>query len=99
MSMSDEERQDDRREPFRNAKEERLWNDGFRAGAATRLPAWADSLQVATMFHSLYEQLAPSFGYETKPQTRRFDPESPNGQLMIAVCASVLAALAAKERT
>lgn len=39
----------------------------------------------AREFHDTYERLAPSFGYETRPDTKAFDPESPNGQLMIAV--------------
>lgn len=40
---------------------------------------------LALLFHELYEQKAPQFGYETKAETREFDPESPNGKLMIAV--------------
>ena len=46
-------------------------------------------LEVALLFHETYERLSPSFGYETRPDTRTFDPESPNGQLMIAVCCSI----------
>lgn len=44
---------------------------------------------LARRFHETYEQLAPSFGYETRPETREFDPASPNGRLMIAVCAAL----------
>lgn len=40
---------------------------------------------LALLFHELYEKKAPQFGYETKTETREFDPESPNGKLMIAV--------------
>lgn len=40
----------------------------------------------ARYMHNTYEQLAPSFGYETRTDTRDFDPESANGKLMIAVC-------------
>lgn len=47
---------------------------------------------VAEKFHKAYERLAPSFGYETRKETRRFDPESNNGKLMIAVCAELFAA-------
>lgn len=47
-------------------------------------------LQLAGLFHDLYERLAPSYGYETRPETRDFRPASPNGQLMIAVCAEIL---------
>jgi hypothetical protein len=42
--------------------------------------------RLARQFHDTYERLAPTFGYETRPETRAFDPESPNGKLMIAVC-------------
>lgn len=47
--------------------------------------------QAAALFHDTYEKLAPSFGYETRKDTRKFDPNSPNGKLMIAVCGEVLA--------
>lgn len=40
---------------------------------------------LALLFHQLYEAKAPEFGYETKDETKAFDPESPNGKLMIAV--------------
>lgn len=45
---------------------------------------------MARRFHELYERLAPNFGYETRLETRKFDPHSPNGRLMIAVCAELL---------
>jgi hypothetical protein len=48
------------------------------------------SEQVAAQFHEAYERLAPSFGYETRHETRAFNPASPNGRLMIAVCAEVM---------
>lgn len=44
---------------------------------------------LARAFHETYERLAPSFGYETRPDTKAFDPESKNGRLMIAVCAEL----------
>ena len=47
-------------------------------------------LDLAERFHETYERLAPDFGYTTRPETRRFDPDSPNGRLMIAVCGEVL---------
>lgn len=47
-------------------------------------------LYLATMFHEAYERLAPSFGYETRPDTRSFDPDSKNGRLMVATCAAIL---------
>jgi hypothetical protein len=49
---------------------------------------------MAIRFHETYERLAPSFGYETRKETRVFDPESPNGKLMIAVCGEVARSLA-----
>lgn len=45
--------------------------------------------RLARQFHEAYERLAPSFGYETRSETRDFDPSTPNGKLMIAVCASL----------
>lgn len=42
--------------------------------------------QLARKFHETYERLAPNFGYETRTETRVFDPTTPNGKLMIAVC-------------
>lgn len=47
--------------------------------------------QLARFFHDTYEELAPQFGYETRKETRKFDKDSPNGKLMIAVCERVLA--------
>lgn len=45
---------------------------------------------MAYQFHAVYEQLAPQFGYETRPDTKEFDPESPNGKLMVAVVCEVV---------
>lgn len=53
-----------------------------------RRPITAEYL--ARRFHELYERLAPEFGYETRPDTKRFNPESANGRLMIAVCGRIL---------
>jgi len=50
------------------------------------------SEQLARRFHETYERLAPQFGYKTRKETREFDPRSPNGKLMIAVCAEIEAA-------
>jgi hypothetical protein len=46
-------------------------------------------VDLARQFHEAHERLAPQFGYETRTETRAFDPESPNGRLMIAVCAEI----------
>lgn len=43
------------------------------------------SKELAKQLHEIYEKLAPSFGYETRDDTKEFDPTTPNGKLMIAV--------------
>lgn len=48
------------------------------------------SEQIARQFHDVYERLALQFGYETREDTKVFDPQSKNGRLMIAVCAQVI---------
>lgn len=47
------------------------------------------ALALAIKFHETYERLAPAFGYETRSDTKVFDPESKNGRLMVAVCAAI----------
>jgi hypothetical protein len=49
-----------------------------------------EATELALLFHNTYEKLAPSFGYETKLDTRKFDFKSNNGKLMIAVCDEIL---------
>lgn len=46
--------------------------------------------EVAMRFHDTYERLAPTFGYHTRVETRQFNPDSPNGRLMIAVCRDLI---------
>ena len=46
--------------------------------------------ELAIKFHDTYERLAPDFGYETREETRTFQPDTPNGKLMIAVCGEIL---------
>ena len=41
--------------------------------------------ELAILFHDTYERLAPSFGYETRDDTKVFDQTSKNGKLMVAV--------------
>lgn len=48
-----------------------------------------DGIEMAKLFHDTYERLAPSFGYQTRPDTKAFNPLSPNGKLMTAVCKEV----------
>ncbi len=52
-----------------------------------------DPLALAVLFHVTYEKLAPQHGYETREETKVFNPESRNGKLMIATCAEVQKAI------
>ncbi len=52
-----------------------------------------DPLALAVLFHVTYEKLAPLAGYETRTETKIFDPESANGKLMIATCAEIQKAI------
>lgn len=52
----------------------------------------------ARLFHETYERLAPQFGYETRKETKQFDPNSANGRLMIAVCNEIIQAAVARGR-
>lgn len=68
-----------------------------KKGAFRETPATTDTPmdasrgeQLARRFHDSYERLAPSFGYETRKDTRAFDPTTPNGRLMIAVCQELI---------
>lgn len=58
-------------------------------GYALRERLNANPRELAELFHDTYERLAPSFGYETRVDTRVFDPESKNGRLMVAVCREI----------
>lgn len=53
---------------------------------------WRDAtkdIEIAKLFHDTYEKLAPDFGYETRKDTKQFDPFSNNGRLMIEVCGRI----------
>lgn len=52
--------------------------------------------EITRLFHDTYERLAPEYGYETRKDTKEFDPESPNGKLMTAVCGVVAKAVIEK---
>lgn len=52
-----------------------------------------DPLALAELFHDTYERLAPQYGYQTRLETRKFVPDAPNGKLMVATCAEILAAM------
>jgi hypothetical protein len=49
-----------------------------------------EAAELALVFHNTYEKLAPSFGYETRQDTKEFDFKSNNGRLMVAVCSEVI---------
>lgn len=66
--------------------------------AAKTTTADEQALELAIAFHYIYERLAPSFGYETREETRSFDPESKNGRLMVATCRELLATNLLPER-
>jgi hypothetical protein len=48
------------------------------------------ALRVARAFHEAYERLAPLNGYETRRDTRHFDPNTANGRTMLAVVTELL---------
>lgn len=53
--------------------------------------------KLARKFHDTYERLAPNFGYETREDTKQFDPTTSNGRLMIAVCTELAGDVASRE--
>jgi hypothetical protein len=50
----------------------------------------SQALRVARAFHEAYERLAPQNGYETRKDTRHFDPNTANGRTMLAVVTELL---------
>lgn len=72
------------------------WDAGIEYARSLRpeQQAEAGGEQLARLFHDTYERLAPQFGYETRNDTKQFDPATPNGRLMIAVCNEVAHAIA-----
>ncbi len=72
-----------------------LFSNGFISNDDVRVDDAGDNAvivaeELAILFHSIYERLAPQFGYETRKETREFDMKSSNGKLMIAVCKELL---------
>jgi hypothetical protein len=65
----------------------------LEASATGAEPAIDGAISLAKFFHDTYEQLAPAYGYETRPETRQFNVHSKNGRLMVAVCRRVLRTL------
>lgn len=64
-----------------------------RLKASSRIRVDAEWL--ARIFHETYERLAPAFGYKTRSDTREFQPNSKNGRLMLATCATVVSEIEA----
>jgi len=60
--------------------------------------AYPEAYKWARTFHDLYEKSAPMFGYETRKETKEFDPKSPNGRLMAYVCFNLINQAIAEER-
>ena len=60
--------------------------------------AYPEAYKWAREFHDLYEETAPMFGYETRKETKEFDPTSPNGRLMTYVCFNLIQQAVAEER-
>jgi len=56
-----------------------------------------DEVKLAKLFHQVYEDLAPSFGYGTRTDTKEFDENSKNGKLMIATCKAILPEIKASQ--
>ncbi len=59
-------------------------------GHGVGIKDWKKDWYLAEKFHNLYEKYAPEFGYETREDTKLFDPKSKNGQLMTKVCNEIL---------
>jgi hypothetical protein len=66
--------------------------EGLEAAIKAAQPEPMSDEQLARRFHEIYERLAPQFGYVTRQNTRKFDPTSANGRLMMATCRALLAA-------
>lgn len=60
-----------------------------RAALRTDAAAPDGVIALTKLFHDTYERLAPSYGYDTRPDTREFDQHSKNGRLMIATVRAV----------
>lgn len=52
--------------------------------------AYPEAYRLARIFHEVYENNAPLFGYITNEATRAFDPASNNGRLMAYVCYNIV---------
>jgi hypothetical protein len=71
-------------------RDQAIYRAGLAAGIERAQQPFSDPLALALAFHKIYELLAPDFGYKTQIATREFDPDSPNGRLMQAVCREII---------
>jgi hypothetical protein len=69
------------------------YDNVVRAMQSAPQPVVPEAEALARMFHETYESLAEVAGYETRLETRSFNLESPNGRLMVLVCAEIRKAL------
>lgn len=53
-------------------------------------------IELAVLFHETYERLAKEYSYTTRKDTRKFNPNSSNGKLMVATCKEILCLLKQK---
>lgn len=65
----------------------------LKAGAALPVPEPPSAIDLARRFHTIYESLAPNFGYETRKESAKPWSQVPaqNQNLMIAVCEKIIA--------
>ena len=70
----------------------KIWfsHEGLEDALLNKLTPMTQIDNWARKFHDLYEKLAPKYGYETREDTKEFDPESPNGKLMTEVCNEII---------
>ena len=80
-------------EPLNDAQLDDLFGQTYGKPPATQAPE-TPAEQLAELFHTTYERLAPSFGYETREATsipwEQIPADNPNKRLMIAVAGEIL---------
>ena len=82
--------------PLRRTEAEAIQAWNRRTPPPTDTVLLSDMVGIAVLFHETYERLAPQFGYETRADTKKFDPESQNGRLMIATMSELVPLLRAQ---
>jgi FtsZ-binding cell division protein ZapB len=82
----------DRRKAEAIAAEQAGEIERLRAELASRPKQWWlpwAPVEAARRMHLAYEHFASDFGYETRTDTKVWNPDSANGQLMVAVIRNV----------